>query len=240
LSAREVAPGIFRLGNRTVNWWAIAAPDGVTLIDAGLTRHMAQLMALLKMLGLSMTDVKAVVLTHADIDHIGVAEELRRGGAPVYIHPADAAAASGDMRPLPKEALLNAWRPRALIGTYEYARDGALRPRFVKETLPLTDDEILPVPGSPRVIHVPGHSPGSCALLLEDPSVLFTGDALVTKDPLSGKRSPSLLPRFDNEDHEQALRSLEKLAETEARLVLSGHGPPWEAGVAEAANLALA
>lgn len=239
-TTEEVAPGVFRLGNRTVNWWAVATPDGVTLVDAGLRRHFGQLEGLLQTLERPLEDVKAVVLTHADVDHIGVAENLRRKGVTIYIHESDAAAAGGNLRPLPKEALLNAWRPRAFIGAYEYARDGALRPRFVKETLPLVDGEVLPLPGSPRVIHVPGHSKGSCALLLEESSILFTGDALVTKDPLSGKRSPSLLPRFDNEDHEQALRSLEKLAATDAELVLPGHGPPWRAGVAEASSLALA
>jgi glyoxylase-like metal-dependent hydrolase (beta-lactamase superfamily II) len=75
---------------------------------------------------------------------------------------------------------------------------------------------------------------------MEEESILFTGDALVTEDPLSGGRAPSLLPRFDNEDHEQALESLAKLAATEADLVLPGHGPEWSTGVAQAAALARA
>lgn len=240
MSPREVAPGIFQLGNRTVNWWAITRPEGITLVDAGLPRHVAQLQELLRDLGRGPGDIEAVVLTHADVDHIGIAESFRRRGVPVFIHPADAAASAGDMRPVPKEAILNAWRPRALVATFEYARDGALRPRFVKETSPLVDGGVLDIPGNPRVIHVPGHTPGSCALMLDDASVLFTGDALVTKDPLSGNRKPSLLPRFDNEDHELALRSLEKLAATDAELVLSGHGPPWTAGVASATSFSLA
>jgi len=113
-----------------------------------------------------------------------------------------------------------------------------LRPRFLKETRPLVDGDVLPVPGNPRVLHVPGHTKGSCALLLEESSILFTGDALVTEDPLSGRRSPTLLPSYDNQNHHQALRSLEKLSATDARLVLPGHGPPWRAGVVEATTLA--
>ena len=236
--AQEVAPGVFRLGNRTVNWWLIVAPEGVTIIDAGLRRHMEQLERLLEHLGLSTSDIEGVVLTHADVDHIGVAEDLRREGVPVFIHELDSDGAKGRMRALPKEALLSIWRPQAMVATYEYARDGALRPRFVKETQPIADGDYLALPGSPRVLHVPGHSNGSCALLLEERSILFTGDALVTADPLSGKRKPTLLPRYDNVDHEEALRSLDKLAATGADLVLPGHGAPWETGVSAATTVA--
>lgn len=234
----EVAPGIFRLGNRTVNWWAIVTPEGLTIVDAGLRGHMSQLDALLNFLDRTMEHVKAVVLTHADVDHIGVAEDLRRRGVPIYIHQLDSPAAAGELRRLPKEMLLNLWRPRLLMAGYEYARDGAMRPRFLREGRVIADGEVLPVPGDLRVLHVPGHTNGSCAFLFEESSILFTGDALVTEDPLSGKRTPTLLPRYDNEDHELALRSLEKLAATAARLVLPGHGDAWSGGVVEATTLA--
>jgi glyoxylase-like metal-dependent hydrolase (beta-lactamase superfamily II) len=230
----DVASGIFQLGNRTVNFWAVVRDEGITLIDAGLRNHKTQLHALLEKLDRPISDVKAVVLTHADIDHIGFAEDLRRDGTPVYIHEADESAAGGKMRPVPKQALLNAWRPSMLTATFEYARDGALKPRFVRDARSMEDGTTLPIPGGPRVLHVPGHSNGSCALLLEDEGVLFTGDALVTRDPLSGRRGPGLLARYDNVDHAQALGSLQKLAATDAALVLPGHGPVWERGVVEA------
>src|SRR5687768_2275752 len=105
----EVGPGIFRLGNRTVNWWAVVRPDGVTLVDAGLPKHIAQLRSLLEHLGRSMSEVRALLLTHADLDHIGFAEQLRRDGVEVFIHESDAASAGGAFRPLPPKALLNAW-----------------------------------------------------------------------------------------------------------------------------------
>ena len=223
----EAGPGIFRLGNRTVNWWAVVKPEGITLIDAGLPRHLMQLEALLDRLGRPTSDVRALVLTHADLDHIGFAERLRREGIEVFIHPSDASSAAGEFRPLPKQALLNAWRPRMLVGAFEYARDGVLGSRPVSNTKPLADGVRLAIPGKPLVLHVPGHSPGSCALLFEDYGALFTGDALVTLDPLSGKRGPGLLPDYDNLDQQQALESLQRLLETDADLVLPGHGAEW-------------
>ena len=234
----EVAPGIYRLGNRTVDWWAIDTPQGITLVDAGLRGHMDQLERLLTELGRTFEDVKAILLTHADVDHIGVAEDIRRRGIPVFIHEADTAAAKGAMRPLPKEALFSFWRPTALVATYEYARDGALKPRFLRDSQSIEDGRVLDVPGEPRVLHVPGHSPGSCAFFLADRGTLFTGDALVTADPLSGNRGPTLLPRYDNVDHDQALLSLEKLSATNAELVLPGHGDPWTGGIEAAVTAA--
>ena len=234
----EIAPGVFRLGNRTVNWWAIATPEGITLIDAGLRGHRAQLEELLRYLGRSLDDVRAVLLTHSDVDHIGIAEDLRRAGVPIYLHRIEAAAAGGEMRPLPKEALLSLWRPTALVATFEYARDGALRPRFVKHTEPMTPGQALPVPGSPRVLHVPGHTAGSCAFHLEEGSILFTGDALVTVDPFTGRREPTLMPDYDNSDNDLAWGSLDALASTGAELVLPGHGLAWRGGIVEAIGIA--
>src|SRR3954453_4200546 len=51
----------------------------------------------------------------------------------------------------------------------------------------LADGEVLDVPGSPRVLHAPGHTAGHCALSLEDQSLLFSGDALVTLDMTRGR-----------------------------------------------------
>ena len=236
----EVAEGIYRLGNRTVNWWAVTEDEGITLVDAGLTGQMGQLTSLLTELERPITDVKAVLLTHADVDHIGVAEDLRREGAVVYIHAGDAAAARGDVRPLPMRSLLSLWRPSALTAIYEYARDGALKPRFLRETVTAEDGELLPVPGKPRLLHVPGHTAGNCAFYFEARSALFSGDALVTADAFTGKREPTLLPAYDNTDHGAALDSLRKLASIEAELVLPGHGEVWRGGVSEAVRRALA
>ena len=50
-------------------------------------------------MGRSLDDVRGVVLTHGDTDHIGFAERLRRDhGVPVYVHAADAARARGEVK----------------------------------------------------------------------------------------------------------------------------------------------
>jgi glyoxylase-like metal-dependent hydrolase (beta-lactamase superfamily II) len=70
--------------------------------------------------------------------------------------------------------------------------------------------------------------------------VLFTGDALSTRNPLTGRVGPQIAPDGLNRDSSQALRSLEALAPLPADVLLPGHGEPWTAGAADAVRSAKA
>lgn len=243
MSARdsEVADGVFRLGNRFVNWWLIKDDDGLTLVDAGLPKHMSQLDELLTRLGSTIDDIRAILLTHADVDHIGVAERVRRDAAvPVYVHSVEEKAAKGEPRPLPPQFAANMWRSWLRDTTAAYLRDGALKVEFLETVEPLVGGDTLDVPGRPTVVHCPGHTPGSVAFHLADRDVVVTGDALVTVSPVTGGRGPQAMPDFDNDDHAIARDSLDRLAATGAHVVLPGHGEPWTAGVLSAVESALA
>ena len=75
----ELAPSLHRLGGSTlVNGYLVADASGVTLIDAGLPGYWNQLPGELAAMGRSIDDVRGVVLTHGDTDHVGFAERLRR------------------------------------------------------------------------------------------------------------------------------------------------------------------
>lgn len=102
----------------------------------------------------------------------------------------------------------------------------------------LADGDVLDVPGSPRVVHAPGHTAGSCALFVEDRSLLFSGDALVTLDMTRGRTGPQIIRGPQTDDAERALESLDVLASTKAQTVLPGHGEPWLDGVASAVKIA--
>ena len=102
----------------------------------------------------------------------------------------------------------------------------------------IADEEVLDVPGRPRVIHMPGHTAGNAALSLADREVLIVGDTLATLSLVSGESGPQLLPRFMNVDHDRALASLEKIEPVKARWVLPGHGLPWEGSPQQAVKLA--
>lgn len=87
----EVAPGVFRLGTHVVNWYLVKDGDSLTAVDAGLPGLAATLDADLCSHGFEPAQVEAVVLTHSDGDHTGLASRLRDAGAQVHIHETDAA-----------------------------------------------------------------------------------------------------------------------------------------------------
>jgi glyoxylase-like metal-dependent hydrolase (beta-lactamase superfamily II) len=68
--------------------------------------------------------------------------------------------------------------------------------------------------------------------------VLLTGDVLATRNPLTGRVGPQIMPSGLNRDTPQALRSLDVLDSIPAEVLLPGHGEPWTGGAAEAAQLA--
>jgi glyoxylase-like metal-dependent hydrolase (beta-lactamase superfamily II) len=84
------------------------------------------------------------------------------------------------------------------------------------------------------VIASPGHTFGHCALHLADRGVLFTGDALVTRDPYTARRGPCLVARAATADTALSLKSLEALERTGAHTVLVGHGEPYAGGIEQA------
>ena len=86
----QIAKGLYRIGSDTVNSYLVVDGSGVTIIDAGLPRYWKLLNSELARLGLTLDDVRALILTHGDTDHIGFAARLyREKGIPAYLFPAD-------------------------------------------------------------------------------------------------------------------------------------------------------
>ena len=75
----QLAPALHRLGTSSlVNSYLLEDAGQITVIDTGLPGLWKDLLAELRAMGRSLSDIRAVLLTHGDVDHIGFAERLRR------------------------------------------------------------------------------------------------------------------------------------------------------------------
>ena len=105
-------------------------------------------------------------------------------------------------------------------------RLGGLRPPRVEGAETYSDGAVLDVPGSPRVVHTGGHTPGHSVLLFESHGALFAGDSLCTWNPLTGRRGAQLMPTAFNVSTDGAYEALTKIEALDAKVVLPGHGDP--------------
>jgi glyoxylase-like metal-dependent hydrolase (beta-lactamase superfamily II) len=238
----EVAEGVHRLTNGVANFYLIQASGKLTLVDAGAPKDWALFTGAARTLGKADGDLDAVLLTHAHTDRTGFAEQARTTtGARVWIHEHDVQAArTGEVGPRDGKQsayLLRGafWRTALVLGMR-----GGTKIIPLREVSGFSDGEVLDVPGSPRVVHAPGHTGGSAAIQLEDRGVLFTGDVLCTHNAYTGRVGPQIMPSGLNADTPQALASLANLTGIKAEVLLPGHGESWTGGVGEAIRQARA
>jgi hydroxyacylglutathione hydrolase len=199
---KEVGDGVFALEStgRTVNIFLVHA-DVPVLVDAGAPKHADAVVEELRAAG---TPPRLVLLTHADFDHFGGAESVRRAfDAPVVAPAAE--------RPLLTGELDRRFVVRLLIRSVNRGRYP--RPPTVDEWL--DDGEIV---AGLEAIATPGHTPGHACYRLG--TTLVAGDAVITGRTF---RPPVPLFCFDNAE---TRRSIEKLARLDVDLAVSGHGPP--------------
>lgn len=232
----EVAPGYFQLDVADVNCYLVRSPDGLTLFDAGLPGTRPVLRSLLEHLGAKESDIDALVLTHGHFDHVGMAKDLRAHGTDVLVHPRDAHLARHpySYRPATPRLPYLLSHPRGIPVITRMAMKGALGVRGVEALGRVFDGHPVDAPGAPITLWTPGHTGGHCAYLFADDGVLISGDALVTLDPYTGEHGPQIVAQAATANGDEAMRSLEALASTDAALVLPGHGPAYDASAREA------
>jgi len=172
------------------------------LIDTGFPGQIKDLSAAMEKAGLSLNNLKAVILTHQDMDHIGTLPELLKecgNDIKVYAHELDKPYIQGEL-PLIKDAHLE-------------------NPPKGKVDETLIDGQELPFCGGIRVIHTPGHTAGHISLYLKQSRTLIAGDSMYSVDGvLQGVHVPTTL------DVDAARLSLKKYVDFDIAFVVCYHG----------------
>lgn len=237
---RDVVEGVHRVEDSYVNWFIVEDGDRVTVVDSGTPAGWDRLLDAVKAIGRKLSDIEALVLTHAHYDHVGFAERLRSTlGIPVWLHENDVSLSKHPQlfttERVPLIYLKDSGLRRVAL---DFAKNRAFFARPVKEVSTYSGEGPLDVPGRPHVIFTPGHTKGHVSLHFPERDLLIAGDAIVTFDPYTGKTGPRLVAKGATNDTAQALASLDRIERVDAGVVEVGHGEVFRGGAAEAARLA--
>ncbi|MCX4679349.1 MBL fold metallo-hydrolase [Streptomyces sp. NBC_01433] len=216
----RITPVIWQLPFPVGHVHLVRLPDGYALIDTGMPGSAPAILDALERLGGRPQDVRQIVVTHSHVDHMGSAADLAAAtGARVLAGALDAPVIRGTAaEPEPVHTASERTLHEQISAGFA---DGDMPPvRHVPVDTELHDGDTLAGWSEPvRVLHAPGHTPGSIALHLTSSNVLFPGDTIATAE------GRAILGPF-NVAREQAIASFRRLAALEVETVCVPHGEP--------------
>ncbi len=185
--------------------------EGLLLIDAGYPGNEKKVINYMRKLGRS--DLKLIFLTHGHFDHYGCAAALKRlTGARIAIHRADSAALVNGKTPLGQ---VRSWARISAAILPLAARIWNIE-GVTPDTL-LEDEDLIDGFGVKiQVMHTPGHTPGSCCLIVDDTSA-FVGDLIATRPVI-------FVQKYYAHDWEGVAQSLQRLKDIGPARIYCGHG----------------
>jgi glyoxylase-like metal-dependent hydrolase (beta-lactamase superfamily II) len=210
--------------------------DPVTLIDVGPKTAEASevLRRKLAVNGIKFSDVKRIVLTHAHEDHCGLAKQVRDEAkdAEILVHEWETGHLFGRLaQDAHRQLMIRSGVPESVFAEMrsmydeislltDALEDGDFRP--------LRDEmELEFASGTLKVLHTPGHTPGSCSFVREADRTLICGDCVlkrITPNPILSPDPLDPTKRFRS--LAEYLVSLAKLRSYSPTLVYGGHGEP--------------
>jgi len=212
----EIVPGVHwieRIWDTKV--YVLCENDGVVVVDAAMPGRAPAIWQQVRALGYQPADLKAVWLTHGDVDHAGSAAALKaKSGAELVAHRDDVPMVEGSTGRVLGPVHGRRW----LEGAFDWLVQHVVRYTPVIVDHPVKDGDEL---GVWRVVHVPGHTAGSICFYDAARGILIVGDAIRHR---RGKLSapPRILAPLTG----AAVESVSRIAELDFEVCCFGHGPP--------------
>ena len=232
-------PGLWRLrlpvsvpGVPHCNAWAIAAGDGLVLVDCGTGEpgSLREFERAMDQVGLAPRDIRLLVCTHAHVDHAGLAATLQeRTGCELWLHPRHEHAL---VDPEDREAVLRqrielarqSGVPEAPLQRWAESRraepsgfSGPLAPDRDLVAGVTVDTDL----GAWTVYETPGHAPSHVVLHQPERRLLVSGDHVL------GRTALYFDPGWTPDPVGEFLASLDLVADLDVRLTVAGHARPF-------------
>jgi len=224
---RQIVPGVYLIeGLRISHVYVIVTDDKLILVDSATANDADRIVHEIEQASFAISDLQAIIITHAHSDHIGSLSELvRRSGAEVWAHRAEVPFVQ-KKEPMPAASPVM----RLLFRLSDRLAAGQTAPVVHRA---LEDGERIEALGGLRVVHTPGHTPGSICLYAPAHKLLFCGDAMFNVHPLTGRKGLRPAIRLPSCDMEQVRASVHRLTELEVEILCPGHGEPILSGAGE-------
>lgn len=226
---------VIRIDLNSVNCYLLRTNDSFILVDTGgytfverpLSDKKDRLLEQLNENGCRPGNLKLIILTHGDLDHIANCAVLKQKyAAPIAIHKNDAVL----LKDISLEKIFSNFKFNSLAFTLMaklmHSMFVKISNKIIAEYQEFDADELIDesfdltkygLQG--KIIHIPGHTKGSIGILIND------GD-FICGDTLANTKKPGIA--MNAYDFGQLKESIRKLSSENIRRVFPGHGAPFE------------
>jgi glyoxylase-like metal-dependent hydrolase (beta-lactamase superfamily II) len=218
---KSETPSVIPLKLGPVNAFLVKGKEKTVIVDTGYPGNSDKIISYMGKNSIDQRSVSLIVITHGHNDHYGSATELRnKTGAPVAIHRTDAEYLAKGINYIgtPYGVIAKIFKS-LLIRTDEFISKPVDADIIFENELDLEPYDI-----KGKIIHTPGHTKGSCSLLVPEEFAII-GDLLMGGFLL---KKSIRYPLFVN-DKSQLIDSIRKIIQTSPKIIYTSHGGPFTA-----------
>ncbi|MCP5098313.1 MAG: MBL fold metallo-hydrolase [Chloroflexi bacterium] len=211
----QIGSDVYCIDGGMSNFFLGVEPDGLTLIDAGVPKRQHLVWDLLEILGKNRDEIKHIIITHADYDHVGSLAQIQSAtGATIYAGAETAVHIQNGTFP-DHLSWLAKFVASKIMGGYHTVPSDTIKI--------MQAGDILPMMGGVQVFATPGHTPDHHSIYCPLAGVLFAGDAINTRN---GRIQPS--PKRVTHNQQAAAQSAIQILELAPATIACGHGTPLQ------------